>query len=34
MIKAFVSVTLWTLLSRLTGFLRDILLANHLVSAC
>lgn len=30
MIRAFLSVGLWTLLSRLTGFLRDILLANHL----
>lgn len=30
MIRAFVSVSLWTLLSRITGFLRDILLARLL----
>ena len=30
MIRAFLSVGLWTLLSRVTGFLRDILLASHL----
>ncbi|MCU0817929.1 MAG: murein biosynthesis integral membrane protein MurJ [Beijerinckiaceae bacterium] len=30
MIRAFVSVSLWTLLSRVTGFVRDILLARLL----
>lgn len=30
MIRSFLSVGLWTLLSRATGFLRDILLASHL----
>ena len=30
MIRAFLSVGLWTLVSRLTGFLRDVLLSYHL----